>query len=366
MSELQLGLLVVGVLVVAGVYLFNRIQQRRLRRQAERAFGNRHQDVLLQSQPFKEPEARVEPRLEPRLEPMPVAERRTMPGPEPAPAPGSFPPDAALLDEGIDFVAELAFPTPIEPARLAPLVQRKAEFGKPVSLAVYDPQENAWKEVHSAMGGHYGRVRVALQLCDRDGAVSDVMLRGFRDAVQALAQTLGARVAMPDADEAAVRAALLDQFCAEVDVVIGINVVSPRERRFHGAKIKALAESNGLKLTADGRYTLLDERGEVLFRVADMQAVPFRADTLSQMSTDGLTLELDLPRVVDGLDAFRQMVQLARTFATTLGGVMVDDNRVALTDAGLEKIRQEIARLQALMQARRIPAGGELALRLFS
>jgi FtsZ-interacting cell division protein ZipA len=60
------------------------------------------------------------------------------------------------------------------------------------------------------------------------------------------------------------------------------------------------------------------------------------------------------------------MVQLARTFATTLGGVMVDDNRVALTDAGLEKIRLEIARLKALMEARGIPAGGDLALRLFS
>jgi FtsZ-interacting cell division protein ZipA len=362
MSELQLGLLVVGALVVAGVYVFNLVQQRRLRRQAERAFGNRHEDVLLKPQPSREPRTRVEP----RLEPMPVAETRTEPSLEPAPAPASVQLDIAQLGDGIDFVAELVFSAPIESGALAPLVQRKAEFGKPVSIAVYDPQEGAWKEAHLGMGGRYGRARVALQLCNRDGAVSDVMLRGFRDAVQALAQALGARVAMPDADEAAVRAALLDQFCAEVDVVIGINVVSPGERRFHGAKIKALAESNGLKLTADGRYALLDERGEALCKVADVQAVPFRAETLSQMSTDGLTLELDLPRVTDGLDAFRQMVQLARTFATTLGGVMVDDNRVALTDAGLEKIRQEIARLQALMQARRIPAGGELALRLFS
>ncbi len=362
MSELQLGLLVVGTLVVAGVYVLNRVQQRRLRRQAERAFGNRHEDVLLKPSPPREPETRVEP----RLDPTPVTETRNEPSLGPTPAPVSGELATARLDEGIDFAAELTFPAPIEPGVLAPLVQRKAEFGKPVSISVFDAQENAWREVHIGMGGRYGRARVALQLCNRDGAVSDVMLRGFRDAVLALAQALGARVAMPDAEEAAVRAALLDQFCAEVDVVIGINVVSPGERRFHGAKIKALAESNGLKLTADGRYTLLDERGEALFKVADAQAVPFRAETLAQMTTEGLTLELDLPRVTDGLEAFRQMVQLARTFATTLGGVMVDDNRVALTDAGLEKIRQEIARLQALMAARRIPAGGAQALRLFS
>lgn len=359
MSELQLGLLLIGALVVAGVYVFNLVQQRQLRRRAERAFGNQHEDVLLKADQFREPAARVEPRLERASAPELKDELNLEPL-------GSPETSARWLRADIDFVAELTFPVPVEPVALAPLLQRKAEFGKPVSISGHDPQAGAWKEIHLGSAGRYTQVRAALQLCNRDGAVSEVMLRGFRDAVQALAKALGARLEMPDPDEAAVHAALLDQFCAEVDVVIGINVMSPDQRRFHGAKIKALAESNGLRLGSDGRFALLDERGEVLFKVADVKSVPFRADTLSQISAEGLTLELDIPRVADAEGAFRQMVQLARTFATTLGGVMVDDNRVPLTEGGLEKIRLEIARLQALMRAREIPAGSEQALRLFS
>jgi FtsZ-interacting cell division protein ZipA len=48
MSDLQIGLLVVGVFVVAGVYLFGLWQERELRRKTEQAFAHEHEDVLLQ------------------------------------------------------------------------------------------------------------------------------------------------------------------------------------------------------------------------------------------------------------------------------------------------------------------------------
>ena len=47
MSELQLGLLGIGVLVVLGVLAYNKLQEARLKRQAEEVFGSKHDDVLL-------------------------------------------------------------------------------------------------------------------------------------------------------------------------------------------------------------------------------------------------------------------------------------------------------------------------------
>src|ERR1039458_7084043 len=47
MSELQLGLLGIGVLVVLGVLAYNKLQEARLKRQAEEVFGSKHADVLL-------------------------------------------------------------------------------------------------------------------------------------------------------------------------------------------------------------------------------------------------------------------------------------------------------------------------------
>ena len=60
MSDLVLGLLVLGAVLFAGVLAYNRLQERAARRAAERAFRSQHSDVLLE-----EPPRRVEPTLAP-------------------------------------------------------------------------------------------------------------------------------------------------------------------------------------------------------------------------------------------------------------------------------------------------------------
>jgi hypothetical protein len=70
--------------------------------------------------------------------------------------------------------------------------------------------------------------------------------------------------------------------------------------------------------------------------------------------------------VENGPIIFGEMVHVAGVFADALGGIMVDDNRVPLTDTGIRKIKQQLSTIQSLMQARNIPAGGKVALRLFA
>ena len=66
MSDLVLGLLVLGVCLFAGVLLYNRWQERSAKGAAERAFGSRHADALMDTAPAP---ARREPTLEIRTLP---------------------------------------------------------------------------------------------------------------------------------------------------------------------------------------------------------------------------------------------------------------------------------------------------------
>src|SRR5204863_7499297 len=63
MTDLQLGLLVLGAAAVVGVVAYNRLQERAVRREAQRAFGSGHSDVLLDDA-RGDPAGRREPRLE--------------------------------------------------------------------------------------------------------------------------------------------------------------------------------------------------------------------------------------------------------------------------------------------------------------
>ena len=49
MSELQVGLLVVGAVVVTAVFLYNKWQERRYQREAEARFASHREDVLMRS-----------------------------------------------------------------------------------------------------------------------------------------------------------------------------------------------------------------------------------------------------------------------------------------------------------------------------
>jgi FtsZ-interacting cell division protein ZipA len=57
---------------------------------------------------------------------------------------------------------------------------------------------------------------------------------------------------------------------------------------------------------------------------------------------------------------------LAKQMASSLGGQVVDDNRRPLSDAGIARIKQQLADIYAQMEARQIKSGSVRALRLFS
>jgi hypothetical protein len=219
MSDLQLGLAVIGVLAVAVVLIYNRWQERGVRRDAERAFGSGHSDVLLDE------------RREPTLE----GPRRASPQPGATPA------------NGIDYVIELTLREPMPAAVLrgawAPIAQR---FARRVLL---DSQSTA--------------VRAALQLVSRDGVVGDGEVIEFRAMVETMAAQLGASVHAPEMRQALEAARELDRVCADADIQVALHVVgigfTPAE--FPGQAFQATPREDGVTLTLDVARTLEPARG---------------------------------------------------------------------------------------------------------
>ena len=389
MSDLQLSLAIIGAVVIVGVLLFNWIQQRRYRRSAEKAFEHKHEDVLFGGNAAESGKSGRSERIEPQPGgdalrgspeksasiPTPATtESSEIPTLYPeAGATGSALPRATVSgDSTVDYVVTIQFDTPIAASELAEILQRKFDFGKPVrwlgqrtSAETRTSWEPITTETNDGKVGYIG-LRGCLQLVDRSGPVSEVSLSEFRDMAQTFAMRVNAVADCPDIGEAHTQAVLLDQFCVEVDVMIGINIVSKDGGAFTGTKIRALAEASGFKLESEGGFNYRDESGMVPFSLSNYEAAPFLSDSIRTLTTHGVTFLLDVPRAPNGEKTFDQMAHLAGIFSTTLGGIMVDDNRVPLSDSGMGKIKLQLSGIQALMKARNIPAGSEIALRLFA
>jgi hypothetical protein len=268
----------------------------------------------------------------------------------------------------VDYVTGISSEKKIESSSLGLLLQRKFDFSKPVRWFGSRGAETSWEEITAETSGKasYFNLRGCLQLADRAGPISEVHLSEFRDMAENFAAGIGASASCPDVRKAYAQALALDEFCSEVDVMIGISIISRDGGRLTGAKIRVVAEASGMKLGADGMFSSRDENNATLFSLANLEPQPFLANTLRTLTTYGVTFLLDVPRVPSGGTVFEQMVRVADAFADSVGGILVDDNRVPLSAAGIDKIKQQLLAIESIMVGHHIPAGSEVALRLFA
>ena len=376
MSELQIGLAMLGVLVVAAVLAFNWWQERQFRRRGEETFSRLHDDVLLNqhatpgtpataSAPLQQNwpiESRIEPSMEPRMELHLGSSSETI-----APA-FSQTPRAAVVDiprPEIDYIVEIRAGEFIAVDKLVRMRQNLPGLIRKISFGGFNHQTKSW-ETLSQEAARYTAVRVALQLVDRSGPVNEQQLREFGEAVRSAASELAAIAELPDFEPALQQAVALDEFCADIDVLVGINVIANTGQVFHGTKIRALAEAAGLQLRSSGVFHCPDEQGGALFSLDNQESEPFLIDRIRNITTPGITFLLDVPRVANGVRIFDKMVAMSRSFADSLDGTLADDNRALLNDSGLDRIRAQLRAIYTAMEQRGIEAGSPLALRLFS
>ncbi|MDR0380231.1 MAG: cell division protein FtsZ [Candidatus Accumulibacter sp.] len=419
MTELQMGLLGLGIVAVAGVLAYNKWQEVRHRRQMEGVLKTDHPDVLLGDETSRsadfmnepvsssafdaisgadepivegddnahpEPMTRFTPKPDAPTAPEPLAPDEPVgipepPAPEP-PEPSVLPEppgvrvsesvakkvaeDTGFLSSRLDFIVAI---DTVEPVSAQTIVESSKEplarLKKPVRWIGYDEEFGEWRPISPQQGSEFRHVRAGLQLVDRQGAVSEDELAVFAAAMQELADQLTGVADIPPRQPAFEAAVALDRFCASVDIQIGINVVS-QGQAFAGTQLRALAEAAGMAIDESGRFVRRDDDGNVLYVLLNQDAAGFSAGTIRTLSTHGLTFLFDVPCVVNGERVFNQMVDLAQRFADVLHGCLVDDNRRPLSAAALEPIGRQIGQCQAMLSARQLPAGSPLTRRLFS
>lgn len=386
MSELQISLLGIGIAVVLAMYAYNAWQHRQYRRKFGAAFKPEREDALYQSSPEKSVtddsapdtpateasigELLAEPAGNTLAETMEqVSSGEALPGEtQPRESQRTHAVDGVcmLLDEATDYIAVLSLKFPAGAQALGPLWQQRFDFGKNVHACGLNMMSGAWEKVIAESPLSYSAFKLSLQLADRTGAVSEGRLGDFRDLARNIAKQLGAEVELPDVAAASARAQELDVFCAEVDQMIGLNILPSGERQLSGADVARVAALHGFSLQADGAFHLLDESGHTRFSLANYDNSPFQHHTLNQMRITGLTSLLDVPRVEQPAHCFDEMALLTRQVAMDLHAAVVDDHRVALGEASIAKIREQVAAIESRMLSGKITPGSAQARRLFS
>ena len=350
MSELQIGLLVVGVAIVAAVFFYNKWQERRYQREAEARFASRREDVLMRSGDSAGRGIASGPE---RFEPLVAFEAEQEGAADPF----------ANLSESLDFIVPIETPEEISGVELIKAMAGALErCSKAICWEGFDEAAASWEPLDPDRS--YSRLRSGMQLVDRRGAADEEELAEFGAAVERAAASVGALATVPDPAPALAKAQELDRFCGEIDIRVAVHIISDAAP-LTGTQLAGVAKAAGFRLDEpDGKFRLPDDAGRTLCALANFEATPLSVDGLSALSTRGVTLELDVPRAPHG--AFTRFRQSAQVFARELKARIVDDNREPVGPAAFDAIGAQLQAVHDSMEARGIAPGGALALRLFS
>lgn len=272
----------------------------------------------------------------------------------------------ASINHQVDLIAVLYLQQPVIGGALRELLLSLADLDKPIYIygLGFDGVWCPLTREHEAT--QFIRAVCSLQLADRSGPASKETLNRFQYAVDSIGHKLAAQVEWQGNSDPLRYACELDQFCLDVDKMVGFHLIQSASGPFTGTKFRGLAEAGGLVLHKDGAFHYESEHGQRLFSVINQDHTPFSTEMLRTAVVRGVTFQLDIPRVKNCAEVFNHMILVARQMEHSLSGQLVDDNQRTLGEAQIEKIRQQLKMIHATMVARGIVPGSPIALRLFS
>lgn len=371
MIELQQSLIAIGGVIVAGVIAYNKWQEWRAKKSVDQAFSTTQDDVLMEEGASPH---RQEPTLTPFEGPDLVADHPAtgaMHAPQVSPGHGTV--------EGDDEPAELSQPTPPAPRRspldaridcIVPVMldaplrgekilqafqQMHLVGNKPVKV-VGRNEAGEWESV--AVGGIYDELQVGVQMATRSGPLTELEFSELASRLDQTADELGARPELPEMAEAIAHARELHQRVSDFDAQLSINVRATSQP-WALATLKPALQRQGMELRPDGRLVMPDGEGGMLFS-ASISANP-AGETSGQ-----ITLLLPVAMVAPDRGGFKAMTAFAKSLASRLSGIVVDDAGQPLPDATLAAIAEQVGEFYREMAQAGIPAGSPLAQRLFA
>jgi hypothetical protein len=192
-------------------------------------------------------------------------------------------------------------------------------------------------------GQRYTAVQAGVQLANRHGPLNEIEFSEFVMKAQGLADTLGANPEFPEMRDEVLRARELDQFASTHDAQLGFTLRATRAAWSPGYVQQHAARLGFVAGALPGRMVLPGAEGgsaPVLSLLFDTQAA--LAEDPEQSALREVSLLLDVAHVPQSEQPYPRMREVASTLAAEMDGVLTDDQGQPLPGAALDRIGADL------------------------
>lgn len=352
MTNLQLGIIGIGLLAIVGVLFYNWWQEKRIQQRINQQFPTNEFDPLLGSSQADNT----------RTDPSFVIEGKPELGEDGLPK-------ASVVqqheEEGVDPMCETVFDihffTPVNGTQLLQHIQQfKYAGNKPIRY--FAETADGFHRARIRASELYSSLQMAVQLANRQGSLrSEEWDQAFMYADN-IAHAFDATIESGDKKQVLEQALQLDQLCNESEAQVGVKLALDGTQPLKA--ILEIAQRLGYQEYGLG-HVRMHESGKPLFLLLPGGEL---SSEVRSAGVDFIELLIDVPNSHQIEKPFTHLVKHAHELAKALNAQVVDDEGQALNrdNAVIPVVDQQLAEVYQDLDTKGLRAGSERAARLFS
>lgn len=270
------------------------------------------------------------------------------------------------LDALIDVIAPLMLEHEVSgDAVLAALPGTRRVGSKPFAVEGQSDSTGEWESPRP--GQRYRALQAGVQLANRSGPLNDIEFSEFVVKAQAFADAVGAAPDFPEMRAEVARARELDAFASGHDAQLGFMLRARRTAWSPGYVAQHAAQLGFVAGALPGRMVLATTQSgnaPILSLMFDPQAA--MAEDPEQSALREIALSLEVTHVPRSEQPFVRMRQAAMALADAMEGTVTDDGGQPLSPEAMDQIGVDLESLYDALDSRDLSAGSPQARRLFS
>lgn len=215
-------------------------------------------------------------------------------------------------------------------------------------------------------GVRFNQILVVQQLISRKGMLSDDDIKNFNEYVNDVNDAVNGSLFWLFNEDIAVETKKLHDFSKEVDRAINLKVIPKSDSAFHPAALMDFFKSPSIIKGNDNIHRLVnpDNSNEIICEILNLSAKPL--DLNHEAFIQGIIFKIDVPNIPNITHAFNQMINTIKDASSDLNGTLVDVGNKPMNDEYISRVYVYLKEVEQKMLAKKIIPGGELAAKIFS
>ncbi len=271
----------------------------------------------------------------------------------------------AGLDALIDVITPITVDAQVSgEAALAAMPATRRAGSKPFAVEGLSVETGEW-ELPTA-GQRYSAFQAGVQLANRTGALNQIEYSEFVMKAQAFADAVTGEPEFPEMRDEVARARELDQFASDHDAQLSFTLRAASIAWSPGYVQQNAARLGFVAGAIPGRMVLPGAQAQAPILGLSFDSQAAMAEDPEQTALREVTLSLDVPQVARSEQPFARMCEAALALASSMDGIIMDDNGSRIRAEAMEVINADLEKLYDTLDARELSAGSLLGRRLFS